>query len=287
MFFKKYDAFAKIDGGGAGRDKNDDRRMDKGEWLAGYAGCRDYGFLALAEVKDDAGAEAVFSKMDDNGGGIVLLDEWCEFLKKVEAEAGTPLGHLLCEAEELPAATAGGGGGGAGPGVAFPACGLEVQPDASQDLLGMLGVFHPLAEETPEGTAACGAAWGDADNNGNGLCSLAELETWVLKALLAKYPNTGKGKDLKTPGRDLWDAYRPCYIRAFKDAADYAKDEGVTIKGTKSAKQDDFVDKKEFRLFVIYVCIYAAMVCDGNGVFGLLSLFYFSGYLLLLSLLTA
>jgi hypothetical protein len=58
----------------------------------------------------------------------------------------------------------------------------------------------------------------------------------------------------------MFKAFRPCYIRAFKDAADYAKDDGDVIAGTKSAKQDDFVSKEEFRLFCAYVCIYASMV---------------------------
>ena len=105
---------------------------------------------------------------------------------------------------------------------------------------------------------------------GNGLCSLAELETFLLKGLLTKFPNTGKGNARKTPGQDLWDAYRPCYIRAFKDAADYAPDYGEKIKGTKNAKQDDFVSKDEFKIFCCYVIIYAAMFdafskIDGGG----------------------
>ena len=104
---------------------------------------------------------------------------------------------------------------------------------------------------------------------GNGLCSLAELETFVLKSLLTKYPNAGKGKDLKTPGQDMFKSFRPCYIRAFKDAADYAKDDGETIKGTKGAKQDDYVSEEEFRLFCAYICIYATMVSQ-DQVFSIL-----------------
>jgi hypothetical protein len=96
--------------------------------------------------------------------------------------------------------------------------------------------------------------------SGNGLCSLAELETFVKASLLRKFPNSGKGKDRITPGEDLFKSFRPCFIRAFKDAADYATDEGETIAGTKNAKHDDFVTKEEFRLFCAYVCIYAAMV---------------------------
>jgi hypothetical protein len=101
-------------------------------------------------------------------------------------------------------------------------------------------------------------------SQGNGLCSLAELETFVLQSLLTKFPNTGKGKDRQTPGHDMFKAYRRCYIRAFKDAADFAQDDGEVIDGFKDATQDDYVSKDEFRFFCAYVCIYASMVNGFN-----------------------
>jgi hypothetical protein len=93
---------------------------------------------------------------------------------------------------------------------------------------------------------------------GNGLCSLAELETWVLSELMKAYPKDSATK--AEPGRDLFDLFRPCFIRAFNDAKDYKADSGKVIEGTKSATNDDFVSKGEFRLFSAYACIYAAMV---------------------------
>ena len=39
--------------------------------------------------------QVAFKKMDDNGGGIVLLDEWCWFIKQAEVAAGTDIGKLL------------------------------------------------------------------------------------------------------------------------------------------------------------------------------------------------
>ena len=47
VYAAMFDAFSKIDGGGAGRDAKDDRRMDLGEWVKGYRGVRDYGFVAF------------------------------------------------------------------------------------------------------------------------------------------------------------------------------------------------------------------------------------------------
>ena len=79
----------------------------------------------------------------------------------------------------------------------------------------------------------------------------------MLSSLLAKYP---KDKKKVEKGRDLWELYRPSYIRAFNDAKDYKADTGKLIEGTKSSTADDFVSKGEFRLFCSYLCIYASMV---------------------------
>ena len=322
--------------------------MDLDEWLKGYKGVNDHGFVALQGISTKGDATAVFKMIDDNGGGIVLLDEWSFFLKNCEVAAGTPMGKLLNEdqeggvgkKEQLFGNTMGGpkpttpkGGRAKSPGrsttpskgrgkspgrkktpepeppkkrtplkrgggaiskratankdtgptksaeelqtelkewlkskppfetKAEPtAFGLSIGKTATKDLKNFVSVFEPLAAETPEGEKERETGMIEADPNGNGLCSLAELETFVLKRLLSNFPNTGRGLELKTPGQDMWKAFRPCYIRAFKDAADYSKDEGKTIKGTKSAKQDDFIDKGEFRLFCAYVCIYASMV---------------------------
>ena len=56
-----------------------------------------------------------------------------------------------------------------------------------------------------------------------------------------------------------FDAFRPCYLRAFTDAKDYKADTGDVIKGTKNATDDDYVSVEEFRLFCVYICVYAAM----------------------------
>ena len=79
IYAAMYDAFAKIDGGGAGRDAGDDLRIEEAEWIAGYqnvCGAAGYGFVALSSVKSDSAAKEAFKRMDDNGGGVVPLDEW-------------------------------------------------------------------------------------------------------------------------------------------------------------------------------------------------------------------
>ena len=75
IYAAMYDAYAKIDGGGAGRDAGDDLRIEETEWMAGYKNVEGYNFVGLS-LKDDDEAKATFKRMDHNGGGVVLLDEW-------------------------------------------------------------------------------------------------------------------------------------------------------------------------------------------------------------------
>jgi hypothetical protein len=306
-----YDAFAKIDGGGSGRDAGDDLRIELREWLQNdaFKTISNYGFVALENVSTLTKKQATkffMEKIDDNGGGIVLLDEWCEFIKAAEVAAGTPVG-LLLSADE-------GGGAGenyelAGPAQVLgkgvkgkpgapvatkpkkikkkeeyePPPKLEAAPNsfglavakgkkwgATKDFFMFAETFEALCAETPEGEQLRIEGFLAADPNGNGLCSLAELETFVLKSLTTKYKKTGKGLKMEEPGKDLFKAFRPCYIRAFTDAKDFKADTGAVIAGTKDAKDDDFVSWEEFRFFCIYLIVYAAMYdafakIDGGG----------------------
>jgi hypothetical protein len=272
IFIAQYDAFSKIDGGGAGRG-GDDRKIETSEWLAGYATVSGYGFVALEALTDDASAAAVFAKMDANGGGVVILEEFATFLKDAEVAAGTEMGQALAEDEAATAAEgweASGASSSSSSGENATPFGLVVPKAASQELKDLVACFQPLAEESLAADAKRAVGFQLADPNGNGLCSLAELEGFVLAVLIGAFPKTGKGKDMKEPGRDIWDAFRPCYIRAFSDAKDYKADSGEKIAGTKKATADDFVSKEEFRLFNAYLCVYAAMFdafakVDGGG----------------------
>ena len=76
--------------------------------------------------------------------------------------------------------------------------GFCVGKSASKDYFSFAACFEPLCAETPEAAALRVEGFKDADPNGNGLCSLAELETFVLKRLVSKYPKTGKGHDVSS-----------------------------------------------------------------------------------------
>ena len=61
----------------------------------GYKGVTEHGFLALQGLATKKDAQALFAAMDGNGGGVVLLDEWCAYLKAAEVAANTQVGQLL------------------------------------------------------------------------------------------------------------------------------------------------------------------------------------------------
>ena len=52
-----------MDGGGAGRDAGDDKRIELSEWMKGYKGVGGYGFQALSGLNDKAAANTAWAKM--------------------------------------------------------------------------------------------------------------------------------------------------------------------------------------------------------------------------------
>ena len=90
--------------------------------------------------------------------------------------------------------------------------GLVAGRTASEGLVRFLQVFEPLTPTTDGAKTLRIDAFRVADPNGNGLCSLAELEASTLKLLMAAYPRKGEEEE----GKDLWDAFRPSFVRAFK-----------------------------------------------------------------------
>jgi hypothetical protein len=87
-----FDAFDVIDTD-SGDSGDRDQRMSRIDWIKGCRKVSNHGFVALSEAGEDAGD--VFDRVDTNGGGMVLLAEWCHFLKETEIAAGTPMGWLI------------------------------------------------------------------------------------------------------------------------------------------------------------------------------------------------
>lgn len=139
-------------------------------------------------------------------------------------------------------------------------------PDCASDAVKVfIDCFNDMAVPGDAARAARVHAWQGADPNGNGQCSLAEIDGWIQKTLIGYKQSclpegTPAGdpafKEAKSQAEDIWKSYRPSYIRAFNDAKDIGKDKAI---GGIKATEDDYVNKSEFRLLNAYLCIYALM----------------------------
>ena len=85
LYVQALDAFSAIDGGGAGVDENDDRRISTEEWAEHGAALADYGFVGLRAAA--AGEGDAFDGMDADGRGMVLFGEWSDFLFEAEVRS--------------------------------------------------------------------------------------------------------------------------------------------------------------------------------------------------------
>merc|ERR1712025_771133 len=120
-------------------------------------------------------------------------------------------------------------------------------------------------------------AWQLLDNNGNGIVSLAETGKYIqdhLKNFYTSGENKHLGVSVDEAGA-LYKRFYPCFIRAFLDAADYGPATKVTQKGggksysNTKTDGDDYVQYKEFRLLVTYLCIYSCIYEAFGSVDGL------------------
>eukprot|EP00592_Proboscia_alata_P013185 CAMPEP_0194385284 /NCGR_PEP_ID=MMETSP0174-20130528/79253_1 /TAXON_ID=216777 /ORGANISM="Proboscia alata, Strain PI-D3" /LENGTH=94 /DNA_ID=CAMNT_0039173239 /DNA_START=187 /DNA_END=467 /DNA_ORIENTATION=+ len=89
--------------------------------------------------------------------------------------------------------------------------------------------------------------WSRCDANGNGIVSLAEVDSWVRGHLCDKLANQH--------GEELWLQFRPCYKNAFIRATNIATTK--VVRSTGDATSDDYVTQQEFRILLSYLCIYA------------------------------
>lgn len=89
------DAFSTADGGGAGVSAEDDRRMSKDEWMNAFDHMKTRGFKGLHKLETEDDAIAAFHAMDEDGSGIVLFQDFCNYVSAEEVESGSKVGQLF------------------------------------------------------------------------------------------------------------------------------------------------------------------------------------------------
>jgi len=125
------------------------------------------------------------------------------------------------------------------------------------DLAHFKGIFNDLGKEDAAGKEKRDKLYPCWDTNDNGYLSLAEVDKGIRITLI------GELKDAKL-GERIWKKYRKCYIRAFIDAADAAPQRQrarttLTNGRRRPVSDDDYVTRREFRLLICYLSIYATM----------------------------
>lgn len=149
---------------------------------------------------------------------------------------------------------------------------------SSKELFHFIYAFQELCQKGTAGKHLRRTAWQTLDVNSNGIVSLAETGKWVKEYLKTFYAHKDN-KDFDCDSELLYKHFYPSFIRAFLDAADWGAAKKVNQKnggkrysanpGTDTTT-DDYVQYKEFRLLVTYLCIYATIWeafgdVDGKG----------------------
>ena len=123
-------------------------------------------------------------------------------------------------------------------------------------------VFEPFGKKA--NTKLRRGAFSEADSNVTGYCSLAEIEKFISSTLGKAYSDEEKAKK-------LFRLFRPIFRHAFNNAKAIRDGGNDVISGAQTATVDDYISFAEFRMFTVYLRIYAAMYdifikIDGNAV---------------------
>ena len=121
----------------------------------------------------------------------------------------------------------------------------KIKPDRRYpyELGCFLAVFDCVELHNPDHVNRRSQLYNSFDNNGNGYISLSETGGAILQELC---------KHLGEDGNDIYKRFYRSYIRAWADAKD-AKPQS----GARSDLDDEYVTRKEFRLLLVYLRLYA------------------------------
>ncbi len=124
---------------------------------------------------------------------------------------------------------------------------------APESLKKFCSAFEPYGVKSAEGSELRKEGFAGADSNRSGQVSLAEMGGFIQSVLKRNYKG---GEDKR-----LFKLFRPCFIHAFNNAK--------KLNPAKSAN-DDYIGFPEFRVYTVYLRIYATMFeifseIDGEG----------------------
>ncbi len=245
VFAVMYDAFSLVDGGGRRDfDSKNDRRISQSEWLKSYMLLKGTGFPSFAKIQNETQAIVAFHVMDSDKHGIVLLNEFCDYIKQAEIQKGTGLGKLFSGVEQ-PISPRKSGIDNSSTRAYIVTNAKSPGQSCSTDLKDFIRAFQPLTEKTSKGKDLRLKSFSQVDQNRNGYASLAELDSFIKYALSKSL--------LRSRADFLFNCFRKSYIKAFQWARTVCENGNDEVA-------DDYVTFPEFRLFNVFLCIYATLL---------------------------
>ena len=235
-----------------------DRKLEYVEWMQRFKRVTNYGFTVFKCMDTPKKIEQVLKSMDEVGNGKVLLKQWCKYVTDGEIHKKTALRKLIykkrssvikkkreilnstettldskkCSQEdsifELPLDNGS----------------LMIEKGASDHLRRFVEVFAPYILTSVKGRELRIRGNKIADSNYNGYSSLTELESFVKNTLEKKFNNDC--------GHKIFKNVRRIYIRAYSSVR-------IIDSPDTHAITDDYVGFSEFRIFNLYVRVYAIM----------------------------
>jgi hypothetical protein len=231
--------------------EQDDAPLDKNSFVKYFPKVKGCGFVGLDNIADEDAASAIFDLMKTTMNGVVSFSEWADYIEKAEVMMRTQLGQFFAQkssstANDMPivmeVTTKKSPRSLSKTTTLLP---LEIPSicivgvAASSNLRDFVETFKAYTEKTTEGRKLRAKEFKLVNPDGSGRCSLADLETFIKRLLSQRLE----------PSRVyyLFDLFRPSFARAY-----------IKAKAFNYAK--DYVSITEFRVFSVYVCIYASML---------------------------
>ena len=91
-----YDAFCLIDASEQPSSESEgDKRISSSEWLHNYKKLVDYEFAAFVTINTTDSTKEHFNGMDKDYHGMILFNEWCDYIASVETQHISALDILL------------------------------------------------------------------------------------------------------------------------------------------------------------------------------------------------
>lgn len=208
-------------------DTSDDRRITLEEFRAAVPTMQQWGV-------DISNPDGVFQEMDKNKGGSVLFDEFSEWileqhlLKEVEDEAAPPPAAPPATTAVTTSPSSAAATGAIKPQKTLPPS-KDALRTSGQDM-AQIKQKLPI-ESTPADFQRRTELFNRFDPNGNGYLSLSEVDKGIRDVL----------------GLDQVYDCKPVIMRAFQAARAARKKQG------KPQQADDYVEKTEFRLLLVYL----------------------------------